>query len=63
MLVSVEYRRDDWSAEASLEELARLSETAGLDVVGTASQKLSHPHPRTYVGTGKLEEVAESVRE
>lgn len=61
MLVSVDYRRDDWSAGASLEELARLSETAGLDVVGSATQNLDHPHPKTYVGKGKLDEIAASV--
>jgi GTP-binding protein HflX len=59
LLVAVDYRVDDWGAAASLEELARLSETAGLDVVGAVTQKLDHPHPNTYVGKGKLEEVAD----
>jgi GTPase len=62
-LVSVEYHRDEWSSESSLEELARLSETAGLEVVGSISQKLDHPHPTTYVGKGKLEEVFDTARE
>jgi len=62
-LVSVDYHKDDWTADASLEELARLSETAGLDVVGSATQNLKHPHPNTYVGKGKLEEIAESVKD
>jgi GTPase len=59
LLVAVDYRVDDWGAAASLEELARLSETAGLDVVGAVTQKLDHPHPNTYVGKGKLEEVVD----
>ena len=59
LLVGVDYRADDWDADASREELARLSETAGLDVVGAVTQKLAHPHPNTYVGKGKLDEVAE----
>ena len=59
MLVAVDYRVDDWGAGASLDELARLSETAGLEVVGSLTQKLDHPHPTTYVGKGKLEEVVE----
>ncbi|HQZ90236.1 MAG TPA: GTPase HflX [Thermomicrobiales bacterium] len=63
MLVSVDYHKDDWAAQSSLEELARLSETAGLDVVGTVTQKLSHPHPHSYVGKGKLEEIAEAIGE
>jgi GTP-binding protein HflX len=60
--VSVDYHKDDWTAQSSLEELARLSETAGLGVVGSATQNLSHPHPNTYVGKGKLDEIAEAMK-
>lgn len=62
LLVSVDYHKDDWTAQSSLEELARLSETAGLEVVGSITQNLQHPHPNTYVGKGKLEELVESVK-
>lgn len=41
----------------SLTELALLSDTAGLDVVGELTQKLSHPHVETYIGPGKVEEL------
>ena len=41
----------------SLEELALLADTAGLEVVGETSQKLDHPHVATYVGTGKVDEI------
>jgi GTP-binding protein HflX len=41
----------------SLDELALLSDTAGLEVVGRASQKLDHPNPQTFIGPGKVEEV------
>ena len=41
----------------SLNELALLSDTAGLDVVGRATQKLEHPNSQTYIGPGKVEEV------
>jgi GTP-binding protein HflX len=41
----------------SLEELALLADTAGLDVVGQISQKLDHPNPNTYIGPGKVDEV------
>jgi GTP-binding protein HflX len=41
----------------SLEELALLADTAGLDVVGQVSQKLDHPNPNTYIGPGKVDEV------
>jgi GTP-binding protein HflX len=43
--------------QASLQELALLSRTAGLIVVGYATQKLSHPDPKTFIGSGKVEEV------
>ncbi len=40
-----------------MEELALLAKTAGAKVVGSAVQKLDHPHPATYVGKGKVQEV------
>lgn len=42
----------------SLEELARLVESAGGEVVETVQQKRSRPHPQTVVGQGKIEEIA-----
>jgi len=42
-----------------LDELAFLADTAGVEAVGTVTQKLEHPHPATFIGKGKLEEVAE----
>jgi GTPase len=41
----------------SLAELALLADTAGLDVVGQATQKLEHPNSQTFIGSGKVEEV------
>ncbi|HVN56416.1 MAG TPA: GTPase HflX [Anaerolineaceae bacterium] len=49
--------------EDSLEELALLADTAGLDVVGEATQRMDHPSPDTYIGSGKLEEVRALVEE
>jgi GTP-binding protein HflX len=43
--------------EDSLAELALLSDTAGLDVVGELTQKLDHPNPHTFIGPGKIEEL------
>jgi GTP-binding protein HflX len=45
------------SLEDSLIELSLLADTAGLDVVGELTQKMDHPHPQTYIGTGKVEEL------
>jgi GTP-binding protein HflX len=57
LLVAVEQQRQDWAPEDSLEELARLAESVDVEVVGSVIQKLEHPHPGTYVGTGKLREI------
>ncbi|MBD1826846.1 GTPase HflX [Microcoleus vaginatus GB1-A2] len=40
-----------------LDELVRLVESAGGEVVETVHQKRSHPHPQTVVGQGKVEEI------
>lgn len=41
----------------SLEELTRLADTAGLDVVGQATQALDRPNASTYIGPGKIDEI------
>jgi GTP-binding protein HflX len=51
-----------WSVDDSLAELARLAETAGLTVVGSTYQKLESPHPSTYIGSGKVEEVRQAIQ-
>ena len=45
------------TVEDSLEELARLADTAGIDVVGQSVQRMDRPNPATYIGAGKVEEV------
>lgn len=44
-----------------LDELEFLVKTAGAKTVEKFYQKVEHPHPVTYVGKGKLEEIAEYV--
>jgi GTP-binding protein HflX len=58
-LVGVEIKGQEMllSIQDSLDELALLADTAGLDVVGQAYQRLDHPNPQTYIGPGKVEEV------
>ncbi len=47
-----------FSAQESIEELARLSETAGLTVSGQTIQHLRNGvHPASFIGAGKIEEV------
>jgi GTP-binding protein HflX len=43
--------------EEHLQELARLADTAGAEVVGSLTQQLDRPHPGTYLGKGKVEEL------
>jgi GTP-binding protein HflX len=45
------------SMQDSLEELERLADTAGLDVVGELTQKIDRPSSDTYIGSGKVEEL------
>ncbi len=55
----------DGSAEqatASLAELARLAETAGSVVLEALVQRRNRPDPATFVGRGKVTELADSVR-
>jgi len=41
----------------SLEELSLLADTAGLDVVGSETQKRDKPHQKTFIGAGKVDEI------
>lgn len=46
----------------TLDELARLVDTAGGEVLQTVRQKRSRPHPQTLVGEGKVQEIALSAQ-
>ena len=63
MGVELKRRYHPWRVEDSLEELARLAETAGIEVVGQDVQRLERPHPATYIGSGKVEELKLYKRE
>jgi len=63
ILVGVDRGNAEWPLEESLAELERLAQTAGADIVATAFQRLDRPHAKTFIGSGKAEEVAELVRE
>jgi GTP-binding protein HflX len=58
-LVGVEWKgsRPLLPVEESLDELARLADTAGLEVVGRAWQRFDRPDANTYIRSGKVEEV------
>lgn len=46
-----------------LDELAFLTYTAGGEVIKRFTQKVDKPNPKTFVGTGKLEEIELYVKE
>lgn len=52
----------DAQAEEFIDELQFLAETAGAITERKFLQKLSIPNPKTYVGSGKLEEITEFVK-
>lgn len=62
VLVGIEWPGSPWPVESSLDELARLVDTAGPEVVATTTQRLDAPNPRTFVGSGKAAEIAEMCR-
>ena len=47
--------------DMSMEELASLAKTAGAEVVGVYTQKGEKYDSKTFVGSGKLEEIAQMV--
>ena len=61
VLVSVD--TGDYDAEASLAELRELVKSAGAEPVLAVTQNLKRPETGTYVGTGKLQEIADICRQ
>lgn len=46
-----------------LDELAFLAETAGATTIKRFTQRLDHPDPRTFIGSGKLIQIAGFIKE
>lgn len=63
MAVAAMAAGDGITPEDSLDELGELADTAGLRVAGKVIQKRPHPDPATYIGEGKVREVASQVEE
>lgn len=51
-----------YDMDSALDELRELVDTAGGEVIGTLVQKREHPDRGTYLGSGRLEELAEVCR-
>ncbi|MCL1948951.1 MAG: GTPase HflX [Turicibacter sp.] len=60
ILVGVDVNSDP-NFEYSMKELANLAEACEVEVVGEVTQNLQRTHGATYVGTGKVEEIAQQV--
>ncbi|MEY4397190.1 MAG: GTPase HflX [Actinomycetota bacterium] len=63
VIIGVYPRGQETDAENSLKELAALCETAGAQVLDGLLQRKPHPDPATYLGRGKVEELAAIVRD
>jgi GTP-binding protein HflX len=65
LAVGVELKNQDGllSLDDSLAELSLLAETAGLEIVGEATQRLDRPRAKTFIGAGKVEEIQALVEE
>src|SRR3989338_7679375 len=47
--------------EESMQELTRLAETAGAEVVGQLTQNRPNPDLKYFIGSGKLEEIKAAI--
>ncbi|HDN19536.1 MAG TPA: hypothetical protein ENF46_00365, partial [Candidatus Acetothermia bacterium] len=55
--------RTSWEDAELLEELAALVRTAGAQVLAKVVQRRARPDPATFVGRGKVEELAALARD
>jgi len=54
---------DSWQVEDDLDELAQLARAAGATICGRITQARQQPHPKHFLGSGKVQEVALMVQE
>ena len=62
LVAIVNKQQDEEKALEYLEELRFLADTAGADTVHMFTQKLSQPNSKTFLGTGKMEEILGYVK-
>ncbi len=63
VLVGVQRSDDEAALQSRLDEMVLLADTAGCDILGRLTQVRQRPDPKTYVGSGKVEEVKALVDE
>lgn len=59
----ITYGQDEDKLNEYLDELEFLTTTAGGEVIKRFSQKLEKPNPKTFLGTGKIEEITYFVKD
>lgn len=55
-------KQDEDKVKEYLDELTFLAETAGAVTLKRFTQRLAHPDPGTFIGSGKLNEISEYVK-
>jgi GTP-binding protein HflX len=60
ILVHLDFPDDNTSED--LQEFEMLVNSAGITALNTITGKRATPHPKYFVGTGKVQEVADAVR-
>jgi GTP-binding protein HflX len=64
VLVGVAGPRDlEFNIKDNLDELQFLAETAGAETLKWFIQKMERPNPKTYIGSGKLEEIKDFIND
>lgn len=63
VLVGVQSPMTSTDIDADLDELEALLSTAGAKTIKRFTQNLAHPHPKYYIGKGKLQEIKTYVNE
>lgn len=59
----INQEQDEEKSKEYLDELEFLAYTAGGEVAGRFTQKIEVPNPKTFIGTGKMEDVSTFVKE
>ncbi len=54
-------QQSTWTDSDALKELSELARTNGLEVIDTITQARETPHTKSYMGSGKIEEVLELI--
>ncbi|PID95721.1 MAG: GTPase HflX [Bacteroidetes bacterium] len=64
VLIGVAFQKEDTQRmDEYLMELKFLTETAGANAVKQFTQNLHQPNPKYYIGTGKMQEISDYIKE